>query len=130
MKNRSLESVLAETRECRLYRWATTEGRKAIVSGGMVATLALAGGCAFEPVDGSYYDAPGFYGENLVDGGFYDGFRPGFREGRHDGEFRAAREGGHEGGEHEGGHEGGHEAGGHEGGGHEGGGGHGGGGHR
>jgi hypothetical protein len=125
MKSTLPQSILAATRGRSFRACATAQPRKAIVRGLIVMSLALAAGCALEPMDGGY-DGSDFYGAGFVDGGFYDGFhdrfQPGAREDRRDGDFHASREGEHEVGGHEGGE--------HEGGGHEGGGGHGGGGHR
>jgi hypothetical protein len=125
MKNALLDSVLAATRTRGLSGWATASRRKVIVRGLIVTSLALASGCAVEPLDGGYYYGDGYYG-----GGYYGGL---YAAGPHDfGHFHGGLHHGFPGGFH-GGHAGGlhvaHGGGFHGGGGH-GGGGHGGGGHR
>ncbi|MDB5924485.1 MAG: hypothetical protein JWN13_3421, partial [Betaproteobacteria bacterium] len=56
MKNALLDSVLVAMRTCSLSRWARANRRKVIVRGLIVSSLALASGCAVEPLDGGYYD--------------------------------------------------------------------------
>jgi hypothetical protein len=115
MKSELLESTPAATHGCSVSGWVTADRRKAIVRGLIVASLALASGCAYDGPPGGYYGGGDgvFFEGDLADGRF----RRAFHEDRPAGGFERGREGGFEGGHEGGGHEGGHEGGGHEGGG-------------
>jgi hypothetical protein len=116
MKTALLESVLAATRRCLRHRGGTTDRRQWIVRGLIVSSLALAGGCAIEPVDGGYYGG-GYYGGGYYGGlyaagphdfghfhgGLHHGFPGASHGGFHDGHaggFHVAHAGGHGGGGH------------------------------